>query len=92
MFTHPKHRRKGAASMLMQWGIGMADRLGLESWVSARPSAKPLYMRYGFEVIKEALFVPDVKDVEKTEEWRRLEERYGIIMSDMRRRARNGSE
>ena len=92
MFTHPNHRRKGAANMLMQWGTDLADRLGLESWVSARPLAKPLYLRYGFEVIEEALLVPDVEKNEKTDGWRKLEERYGIVMSDMRRRARGGSE
>ena len=92
MFTHPNHRRKGAASMLMQWGTGLADRLGLESWVSARPLAKPLYLRYGFEVVEEALLVPDVEESEKTEGWRRLEERYAIVMSDMYRSARDTKE
>ena len=88
MFTHPNHRRKGAATMLMKWGTALADELGVESWVQATPMAKPLYLRHGFEVFKEVLLVPDVDESEKTDEWRRLEERYRTVSSVMCRNAR----
>ena len=33
MFTHPDHRRRGAGTLLMDWGIKLADQWGLESFI-----------------------------------------------------------
>ena len=78
--------------MLMEWGTALADRLGLEIWMQARPMAKPLYLQHGFEVVEEVLVVPVVDVVEKTDEWRRLEERYRSVTLVMYRSARVGKE
>jgi hypothetical protein len=46
--TLPAHHGKGAASLQLEWGIGIADKHGLVSWVESSPVAKPLYERFGF--------------------------------------------
>ncbi|MCJ1312464.1 hypothetical protein MMC25_006138 [Agyrium rufum] len=88
MFTHPAYRRKGAGTMLMKWGTELADELGLESWVQATPLGKALYLHFGYEVVKELLLVPDVDEGEKSDEWRRLERRFGSITTLMHRKAK----
>jgi ribosomal protein S18 acetylase RimI-like enzyme len=46
--THPSYRRKGVASMLMDWGVQQADRDGLRCFVDASDQGVPLYKKYGF--------------------------------------------
>jgi GNAT superfamily N-acetyltransferase len=70
--THPAHRRKGAAVLLMQWGIDKADQLGLEACIESVPSARPVYERYGFvvtDVIDVDMTVPD-----PSERWKELQQ------------------
>ena len=31
--THPEHERKGAGSMLVKWGVDVADKLGVEAFL-----------------------------------------------------------
>ena len=83
MFTHPTHRRKGAATILLKEATTVADRLQVECWLLATPMAKPLYLQHGFRVVKEVLVVPDVDEKEKTDGWRKLEERYGVMTTVM---------
>jgi len=49
-FTHSKHRRRGAAALLMEWGTRKADELGLPAYVEATDNGRELYKQYGFEV------------------------------------------
>jgi hypothetical protein len=49
MGTIDENKRKGAASMLLQWGCDQADREGLECYVDASPDGLPLYERFGWE-------------------------------------------
>lgn len=46
--THPSHRRRGAASMLIQWGCEIADRDAVPTYVDANMYGKPLYEKFGF--------------------------------------------
>jgi GNAT superfamily N-acetyltransferase len=47
--THPEHQRRGAGTMLMEWGTDIADSLGLRAFVQAgRVGAKHLYGSHGF--------------------------------------------
>lgn len=48
LFTHPSHRRRGAASLLLNWGMREADRLGLEIFLEATDDGKPCYEAHGF--------------------------------------------
>ena len=46
--TSLEWRKQGAASMLLQQGLLIADRDGLPSYVEGTPSATKLYRRFGF--------------------------------------------
>lgn len=50
--THPDHRRRGAASMLLTWGINMADKWGLDTYLDATMMGMRLYERWGFELVR----------------------------------------
>ena len=50
--THPDHHRKGAGTILLQWGLQKADELNLEMYLDSTTIARPLYEKHGFEVKK----------------------------------------
>lgn len=66
--TDPKFHRRGAGGKLVEWGVRQADALGLVAYLESSPEARPLYERWGFEVVKEVEFDmnqfgrPDLKD------------------------------
>ncbi|PMD14902.1 acetyltransferas-like protein [Hyaloscypha hepaticicola] len=47
--TRPEEQGKGAAGMLLRWGIQKADEEGTEAYLEASPDGKPIYEHYGFE-------------------------------------------
>lgn len=54
LFTIPEYRRRGAASLVMDWGVERADCMGLDVYIEASEGGKPLYEKYGFEAIEES--------------------------------------
>ncbi|KAF2454293.1 acyl-CoA N-acyltransferase [Lineolata rhizophorae] len=56
LMTHPRHRKRGAGSILLREGLAEADRLGLESYVAASEDGLPLYAKHGFEAVKAVTF------------------------------------
>ncbi|EMD62189.1 hypothetical protein GGP41_002353 [Bipolaris sorokiniana] len=56
LVTDPDHHRRGAGSMLLKWGLGKADELGLPGFLEASPMGKPLYERMGFRTQETAVF------------------------------------
>jgi GNAT superfamily N-acetyltransferase len=50
--TRPGWQGKGAAGMLMRWGLERADREGTESYLEASPDGKPIYEHFGFEEVE----------------------------------------
>ena len=47
--THPRYRRRGAAAMLVEWGLKRADEEGKKCFVDAGgEGGEALYRRYGF--------------------------------------------
>ncbi len=48
--TDPTARRRGAASLQLEWAVNMADTHGLICWVEASPEGIPLYEKFNFEV------------------------------------------
>jgi GNAT superfamily N-acetyltransferase len=46
--THPDYRKRGAGSMLVQWGCDLADREGVAAYVDASKAGAPLYEKFGF--------------------------------------------
>lgn len=52
LHTDPIHQKRGAGSMLLQWGVNEADRLGIPSYLEATREAHRLYERYGFREVE----------------------------------------
>lgn len=50
--THPEQQGRGAAKMLLDWGIKKADDEGLVTYLDATGIGKPIYEKRGFEVKK----------------------------------------
>ena len=73
LFTHPDFRRKGVGSLIINWGIEQADRLGLECFFEATREGKPCYERFGFKVVEENTLHMEKEDPDK--EWRTLEKK-----------------
>ncbi|GKT51917.1 uncharacterized protein ColSpa_12098 [Colletotrichum spaethianum] len=48
LVTHPDYQRRGAGSMLLEWGCGLADENGVAAYVDASKAGKGLYERFGF--------------------------------------------
>lgn len=55
--TRPEEQGKGAAGMLLKWGLKKADEEGTEAYLEASPDGKPIYEHYGFQEV-ERLVVP----------------------------------
>lgn len=49
--TRPDYHGRGIASMLLKWGLDRADQEGLEAYLSASPSGRPLYEKRGFQLL-----------------------------------------
>ncbi|EEP77544.1 predicted protein [Uncinocarpus reesii 1704] len=49
--THPDHQGRGAGTLLLKYGLEIADKHGVESFLEASAKGLPLYERYGFESI-----------------------------------------
>lgn len=56
LVTHPDHHRRGAGSLLIQWGVDEIDRLGLIGYLEASMAGRALYERFGFVGVKELLW------------------------------------
>ncbi|KAL5389366.1 hypothetical protein PMIN06_000381 [Paraphaeosphaeria minitans] len=54
--THPKHHRRGAARMLLDWGVGKADVEGWRTYLDATPVGLKSYERVGFKIVREVRF------------------------------------
>ncbi|KAJ5355141.1 uncharacterized protein N7496_012353 [Penicillium cataractarum] len=49
--VHPSYQGRGLASKLLRWGLTHADEEGVEVYLSSSPDGRPLYERYGFQVL-----------------------------------------
>ncbi|RDW68676.1 hypothetical protein BP5796_09333 [Coleophoma crateriformis] len=48
MVTHPSHRGKGAAGLLIRWGIEQAEKHHVPAYLEAGVMGRPIYERFGF--------------------------------------------
>jgi GNAT superfamily N-acetyltransferase len=51
--TRPAHRRNGAASIMIRWGLEVADEHGVETYTEAHEGSKTLYEKFGFKTVGE---------------------------------------
>ena len=58
----------------MEWATRRADELGLEMFLEASPLGSLLYSSHGFRLMGGADLVPDSKQAEDNEGWRRMDE------------------
>ncbi|MCJ1313004.1 hypothetical protein MMC25_006680 [Agyrium rufum] len=72
--THPTHRLRGAADLLLQWGYDKAVELASDIYLLAVPSARVVYEKRGYTWLHAA--APDLHTAEPNAEWRSLQERY----------------
>jgi hypothetical protein len=49
--VNPAYQRKGAGSMLMEWGCGQADKTGSDTFLLASPAGLKLYEKFQFEAV-----------------------------------------
>ncbi|KAK6005379.1 hypothetical protein QM012_008158 [Aureobasidium pullulans] len=49
--THPSHRKRGAAHVLLEKGTQKADEAGLDMYLQASLMGAQLYKKFGFEVM-----------------------------------------
>ncbi len=55
------YQRQGAGSLLMQWGIAEAKRLGLPTYLESSSAGYPLYLALGFREVDQFVI--------KAEQW-----------------------
>ncbi|OCT48602.1 putative GNAT family acetyltransferase [Cladophialophora carrionii] len=55
---HPKSQGRGAGSMLIKWGLDIAEALGLPAYLESSPVAHRLYQKFGFRDIDELVLRP----------------------------------
>lgn len=58
--THPGHEGRGCAGRLIRWGMEKAEEEGVECYVEAQDTSKPIFVKYGWED-KGDLVVGDLK-------------------------------
>lgn len=51
LHTEPKHQRRGAASLLLKWGLEESDRLGIPAVLESSPQGRLLYEKWGFREV-----------------------------------------
>lgn len=56
--TQPTYQHRGAGTMLLEDILAEADEAGIECYLEATDTAKPLYERHGFVTVNEIRFDP----------------------------------
>ncbi|KAK8038803.1 Acyl-CoA N-acyltransferase [Apiospora rasikravindrae] len=50
MAVEPKYQRKGVGTLLLNWGIDVAERLGVPIYLEATIPGRNFYKRFGFQI------------------------------------------
>jgi hypothetical protein len=74
MCTHPQHRRRCAASLMLEWGVNRANEMNCDMFVEASWYGGQVYRKFGLTGGDE--FWTRRTDPEPDEEWKKLEEAY----------------
>ena len=49
LVCEPRYQRRGAGRLLLSWGLDLADKLTLDTYLEASPEGHHLYESAGFE-------------------------------------------
>lgn len=58
----------------MNWGVGKADDLGVQSFIEATEVGKELYEKYGFVLV--SIDTVDTNIPDPSEDWKDMERRF----------------
>lgn len=73
LMTMPEFQGRGVATKLMNWAIEQADQKGGQPmYLESAPTARNVYMRFGFEPIGDANFLRRGPDGKKGKLWREV--------------------
>lgn len=75
LYTDPAYRRRGAATMLMDWGIKKADKLGVECFLTATENAVPFYEQLEFRLVDRTSI--NTND-NPSDGWKELQRKYPL--------------
>ncbi|ETS74807.1 hypothetical protein PFICI_13291 [Pestalotiopsis fici W106-1] len=75
LFTHPAYRRQGVGQQFMDWGMAKADQMGLEFFLDATPTGKPLYDANGFVEVGKNVIAPSTDSPDDA--WKAAEKKIG---------------
>ena len=89
-YTVAEHRRRGANTLMIEWGTKKADELGLETWLEATPLGSMIYTKNGFRLDQMVELSPPAELREDDDKWRHLEEVYKDYRLAIMRRPVNG--
>ena len=56
--TDPKYQGRGAGSMLIQWGLDIADARHIPAYLESSPVAHGLYQKFGFKDVGKLILNP----------------------------------
>ncbi|ETS78027.1 hypothetical protein PFICI_10089 [Pestalotiopsis fici W106-1] len=51
LVTRPSQRRRGAAGLLIRWGLERAREMGVDAYLEAGVQGRPVYLKFGFEQV-----------------------------------------
>lgn len=51
LFTDPEYQQQGIATKLLDYGLALADEIGIFAYLEASPAGLALYKKLGFEEV-----------------------------------------
>ncbi|KAF8853522.1 hypothetical protein BDZ45DRAFT_657901 [Acephala macrosclerotiorum] len=80
--TDPEYHRRGAGKMLVQWGTGRADELGVKAFVEASLEGRRLYESCGFVMVEDVV----LKGGEVRKKWEGYEDAdWGFMVREVKK-------
>ncbi|KAH8689772.1 hypothetical protein GQ44DRAFT_780524 [Phaeosphaeriaceae sp. PMI808] len=70
LVVHPDYGKHGAGRMLIRWGTGKANELGIETAISSLPSARGAYEKCGLGAIEIIPLDPSLNVENPSERWK----------------------
>ncbi|KAI0010760.1 acyl-CoA N-acyltransferase [Xylariaceae sp. FL0662B] len=79
LVTASHHRRRGAGSLMVRWGIDLSEETGLPCYLQASEQGRCLYRRHGFQVIDTVRFNLSEYGLEGVEEMTEMIRKPSVV-------------